>query len=204
MTAGIIDYDAGNLRSVETALAYLGVSFVTSNDPEKLKNADRLIFPGVGEAASAMQNLKQNGLHQLLKEYAGAGKPILGICLGFQVLLQHSEERGTECLGLIPNKVKKFPVIKGLKVPHMGWNEAVVKRRHPIFHGIPEGASFYFVHSYYALLEESRYVITETDYGLTFTSGIAKDTIIAFQFHPEKSGKFGLKLLENFFALEDF
>lgn len=195
----IVDYNAGNLKSVETASKYIGVEFTVSSDPEKIKNADRLVFPGVGEAKSAMEYLKNTGIGNAILDFYKKGNPLLGICLGSQIVLSASEENETECLGIIHGKVVLFPGNMGLKVPHMGWNQVKHKNRHKIFKSIPENSSFYFVHSYYPCPDDTSLVIGETDYGLKFASGIEKDNLVSFQFHPEKSGPVGLKLLENFF-----
>jgi len=201
---GIVDYKAGNLRSVELALNYLSIDFIVSDDPVKLKEVDRLVFPGVGEARSAMEVLNTTGLDHLIIDFAESGKPLLGICLGCQILMTESEERNTSCLDVFPGTVRRFPSGAGLKVPHMGWNQVWHRERHPIFDGIPDGASFYFVHSFFVDATTNDITIADTDYGNSFTSGVARDNVIAFQFHPEKSGKYGLKLLENFFKLESF
>lgn len=204
MKAGIVDYKAGNLRSVELALRHLSIDFVISDDPEKLQKVDRLVFPGVGEARSAMDMLNSSGLGQLIIDFAESGKPLLGICLGCQILMTASEERDTKCLGVFDGAVRRFSNTNGLKVPHMGWNQVWHRERHPIFTGVPDGASFYFVHSFFVDAESNDVEIADTHYGTSFTSGVAGENVIAFQFHPEKSGKHGLKLLENFFKLERF
>lgn len=200
MKVGIVDYGAGNLKSVETALAYIGADYLLSDRPEQLIHTDKLIFPGVGEARAAMAVLERTGLAEMLREYRGSGKPILGICLGCQIVLAFSEERSTVCLDLIPGRVKRFPSNATLKIPHMGWNTVSYKRDHRLFEGIPDQSSFYFVHSYYPVPEESEMILTETDYGLRFPSGICDENLVAFQFHPEKSGRYGLRLLHNFVA----
>ena len=146
MKIGVVDYEAGNLRSVETALAYLGYDFVTSDKPEVLAKSDRLVFPGVGEAASAIAVLQKRGLDQFIREYVTHG-PMIGICIGAQILFECSEERNARMLGLLPGEVKRFPPDCGVKVPHMGWNNVWHGNRHPVFDGIPDGASFYFNHS---------------------------------------------------------
>jgi glutamine amidotransferase len=195
---GVIDYGAGNLRSIETALRHLGADFFISSNPEDFKEASRLVFPGVGEAAAAMSVLEETGLGQAIREFFGTGKPILGICLGCQIVFTHSEERNTPCLGLIRGRVVRFPRRRGFKVPHMGWNQVEQRGRHPVFEGIPECSSFYFVHSYYPVPEDVGHSIGETEYGLTFTSAVCKENLLAVQFHPEKSGEKGLRLLSNF------
>ena len=195
----IVDYNAGNLKSVETASKYIGIDFTVSSDPDKIRNADRLVFPGVGEANSAMGYLKKTGIGDAILEYYKKGNPLIGICLGSQIVLSSSEENNTECLGLVEGKALLFPDNTGLKVPHMGWNQVTHKNRHEIFSGIPENSSFYFVHSYYPKPDDSSLIIGETAYGFTFASGINKDNLVSLQFHPEKSGRVGLKLLKNFF-----
>lgn len=204
MKVGIVDYNSGNLRSVELALAHLGVDYLVSQNPRMLADADRLVFPGVGEARAAMSVLAELGLDDLIKNFAASGKPLLGICLGCQILMENSEERATKCLGIFPGEVRRFESKAGFKVPHMGWNQVFHKNRHPIFSGIPDGASFYFVHSYYVQCGDEPLEIAATDYVVPFTSGVAKENVVAFQFHPEKSGKHGLKLLENFFSISEF
>ncbi len=203
MKVGVVDYKAGNLRSVELALHHLSVDFYVADAPTLLEGVDRLVFPGVGEARSAMDNLKASGFDRFIVQYVESGRPLLGICLGCQILMDESEERDTACLGVFPGSVRRFPDRRGLKVPHMGWNQVRHGGRHPVFAGIPDGASFYFVHSYYVKLDSPLIEIADTDYGGPFTSGVARGNVIAFQFHPEKSGEHGLKLLDNFFKLED-
>jgi len=197
---GVVDYKAGNLKSVDSALSHLNGDFFISDDPEKLLKCDKMIFPGVGEAYSAMEVLRCSGLGDAVKEFAASGKPLLGICLGAQIVFEHSEERKTPCLGIIPGKVKRFSPEMGLKVPHMGWN-TIEHTGIPLFSGIKQNTSFYFVHSYYidAEKEESRAALCE--YGIPFTAAAVKDNILACQFHPEKSGEAGLRLLKNFIEL---
>ena len=197
MVTGVVDYKAGNLKSIENALKNLNADFIISDDPEKLKNCDKLIFPGVGEASSAMQNLKKYGLDQLLKEYAKKGNPLLGICLGTQIILSWSEEGNTECLNIIDGKVRIFDKTMGLKIPQIGWNTVHYEKPHYLFKDIPNYSSFYFVHSYYPNVEKE-FIIGESKYGISFPSAISRDNICALQFHPEKSGRHGLKLMNNF------
>ena len=197
---GVVDYKAGNLKSVDTALSHHGADFIISDDPDQLLKCDKMIFPGVGEALSAMEVLKKSGLGEAVKAFAASGKPLLGICLGAQIVFDSSEERNTECLGMIPGEVKRFPSDMGLKVPHMGWNTI----RHndlKLFNGIKQDASFYFVHSYYIESQSADNVSATCNYGLDFTAAAVKDNILACQFHPEKSGEVGLKVLENFIKL---
>lgn len=199
----IIDYDAGNLTSVLRAVNYLGARCVVTRDLSAIRRADRVIFPGVGAAGSAMESLRRYGLDAALKDAFAAGKPILGICLGTQVILAHSEENDTPCLGLVPGRVTAFPasmVVNGerLKVPHMGWNSVKVEKPHPVLSGIRDELLFYFVHSYRPCPEDSAHVLAETVYGEPFASVIGFRNLVATQFHPEKSGEPGLSLLRNF------
>lgn len=199
---GIVDYNAGNIRSVELALLSLGVEYRISKKPSDLEDADRLVFPGVGEARFAMKELKTSGFDSFLKDWAASGKPLLGVCLGSQIIFEHSEENDTPCLGLVPGVVRRFPENfreRGLKVPHMGWNDIAFRNGGSIlFDGVPEGANFYFVHSFY-MDPTDRSIITATaDYGLPVPCAIKKGNIEAVQFHPEKSAEHGLKVLSNF------
>jgi glutamine amidotransferase len=200
----IIDYEAGNLTSVQRALNFLGQESVITSDFSKVMEAERIIFPGVGAAGKAMSDLKRLKLDQALVDSYGAGKPILGICIGTQIIMEWSEENDTECLGLIKGGVRRFKEElvdkdgKRLKVPHMGWNGVEVKRDHPLFHGVDPGSKFYFVHSYYPSPKDSGAVLGETDYGSPFASVIAEKNLFAVQFHVEKSGRPGLKILSNF------
>ncbi len=200
----IVDYRAGNLTSVARALQYLNVPCVITDRADELRRADRVIFPGVGAAGEAMRNIEEKGLAGCIREVYEAGTPLLGICLGTQVIFEYSEEDNrTPCLGIIPGGVKRFPEgmsEKGdpLKIPHMGWNRVAFMGDHPLFAGIPGNAEFYFVHSYYPAPSESSDIAGETDYGIRFASAVARRNLVAVQFHPEKSGRFGLKILENF------
>jgi len=193
----IVDYSAGNLRSVERAVARAGFEPLISGRPEDVAAADVLIVPGQGAAADTMRNLRERHLVEPIRQHIDAGRPFLGVCMGLQALLSVSEEGGEhECLGVIPGRVRRLP--KGLKVPHMGWNQVHQRRSHPAFDGIPDGTYFYFVHSYYPDPEDGSVVIGETDYGLTFTCAVAIDGLVATLFHPEKSGEAGLRFYENF------
>jgi glutamine amidotransferase len=198
----IVDYNAGNLRSVERALGRLGFPCRVTADTGEIAAAGRIVFPGVGAAGSAMRDLAKLGLDRAIREAFLSGKPILGICLGAQIVLDRSEENGTSCLGLIPGEVKRFPdSIPGagrMKIPHMGWNGIIVKRKHPVLAGIEEADEMYFVHSFYPSPAERSCVIAETDYGFLFPSVIGARNLIATQFHLEKSGNAGLKILKNF------
>ena len=198
---GIIDYDAGNLTSVETALMHLKADFIVSSDPLELKKTDKLIFPGVGEAGAAMKSLRKNGLSDFLREYKKSKKNILGICLGAQIVLTGSDEADTRCLDIVPGRALHFSCSEGCKIPHMGWNSISLEeygKKSPLYEGIPDGTSFYFVHSYYPEPEGAAKRLTMTEYGISFCSSFQFENLFAVQFHPEKSGKWGLRLLENF------
>ncbi len=193
----IIDYGAGNLRSVAKAVARLGHAAEVTSAPERVSNARAVILPGVGAARDTMASLQHLGLIEPIKRVITEGRPFLGICLGLQVLLTFSEEGGgCDCLNIVPGTVRLLP--PGLKVPQMGWNQVKQKIRHPIFEGIPDEADFYFVHSYYADPLDRALVAGETDYGVAFCSVLVKGNLVATQFHPEKSGDVGLRFLENF------
>lgn len=201
MRAAVIDYRAGNLRSVETALRHLGADFRITERPEEVLRADRLIVPGVGEARAAMEVLEPGGLAAAVREFVASGRPTLGICLGTQVIFERSEERDTPCLGILPGVVRRFPPglrAAGLKVPHMGWNRVFARGAHPLLAGVPDGSYFYFVHSYYPQPADQAMVLAECEYGLRFAAGVGRGNLAAFQFHPEKSGEPGLRLLANF------
>jgi len=200
----ILDYQAGNLTSVKRALDHLGYKCFITSDPEMVLKASRLIFPGVGAAGSAMANLKRLGLDEALKEFFRLGRPMLGICLGIQIIFEETQEDGVKGLGLLKGKVVRFPQplygMEGerLKVPHMGWNSVKKVREHPLFEGIEEDHEFYFVHSFFPVPEDREVIIGVTEYGVEFVSVVAKFNLWAVQFHPEKSGRPGLKMLENF------
>ena len=200
MTTGldivVIDYDSGNLRSVAKALETVGVSPTVTGDPEAVPTADALILPGVGSGPAAMDALRQRGLVEPLRDFAASGKPFLGVCLGLQLLLDHTEEGDAPCLGIVPGTVKRLP--PGLKVPHMGWNSVELRQEHPMLDGIPQGNYFYFVHSYYAAPAEETGVAGITEYSVPFCSVYARDNLVATQFHPEKSGGVGLSFYRNF------
>ena len=203
----IIDYDAGNLTSVARALTYLGHKNEITADPETIRRAERVIFPGVGAAKATMQALQKRGLDQGLTDFYRTGKPMLGICIGIQILFEHSEEEDATCLNLLPGRVKKIPATPTQtenpirKVPQIGWNEVQQTRPHPIFEGVPNPAHFYFVNSYYPEPEREEIIIGKTEYGLQFCSAIAHENLIATQFHLEKSGRVGLRMLNNFLHL---
>jgi glutamine amidotransferase len=197
MAVAIIDYGAGNLRSVQKAVERAGYSAVVTDDSSLIRSAPAVILPGVGAAADTMRNLREHGLEDLVRSVIAAGTPFLGVCMGLQALLTLSEEDGEQrCLGVIQGTVRRLP--GGQKVPHMGWNEVRQIRPHPIFRGIPDRSYFYFVHSYYADPDERAMVIGETEYGVPFASAVARGNLLATQFHPEKSGELGLRIYANF------
>ena len=197
----IIDYKAGNLTSVQLAFEHIGVGVCITQSPDERLSAERIVFPGVGAARSAMDNLRDLGLVEPLKQVVADGVPFLGICIGMQLLFDSSEENdGTECLGLLSGTVKHFQTSDPLcKIPQMGWNTVKIANEHPVFDGIEDQSEFYFVHSYYPSPADKDVMIGQTDYaGAIFASAAGKDNIVAMQFHPERSGRIGLKLLENF------
>ena len=199
----IIDYNAGNITSVARALLNIGREFVITDDTRKLEAASHVIFPGVGAAGEAMDYLRQKNLVAWIKTCFESGKPLMGICLGTQIILDSSEENDTRCIGLVPGSTKRFPdhlsdTGRALKIPHMGWNSVSFKRPHPVFADIPTEAEFYFVHSYYPSPSDETAVLGATDYGMIFCSVLAVKNLVAMQFHPEKSGRPGLQILQNF------
>jgi len=195
----IIDYEAGNLTSVKRALDYLEIPSVITPDPEVICRAERVIFPGVGHAASAMKTLTQRGLDIALKETFNAGTPIMGICLGTQIILSHSDEGNTVCLGLINGNCPKFSLKdKSLKIPHMGWDSISVVQPHPVLRSLQTGDELYFVHSFYPLPNDTTAVLAYCEYEISFPAIIGNKNLIATQFHPEKSGPAGLKILKSF------
>src|SRR5262249_41205354 len=195
---GIIDYGVGNLRSVEKALAAVGADAKISSDADELYRADALLLPGVGAFGDAMRSLKGHGFDELIIGAARTGKPILGVCLGYQLLFDESEEFGLNCgLGLLPGRVGRVSE-SDLRVPHIGWNCVCRLRPHPILEGVEDGSFFYFVHSFYVAPASSEDAIAATDYGLEFASAAGRDNIVGVQFHPEKSQHVGLQLLKNF------
>ena len=195
----VLDYDAGNLRSVARAVAHVDASPVISADPADIDRAAGVILPGVGAAADTMKNLRNRGLVGPIREYIAAGRPFLGVCMGLQALFEWSEEGGhEECLGVFPGTIRHFEPGEGRKVPHMGWNTVEWLRDHPIADGIPSGSAFYFVHSYYPEAGDPALALGNTEYGVTFPSVVARDNVVATQFHPEKSSTHGLRLYENF------
>ena len=195
----IVDYQAGNLRSVQKALEKFGARSVITSDPEQIRSADAMIFPGQGANDSSMRHLRSSGLVDPIKEFVQNGKLFLGICLGLQLILEGSDEGIEPGLGLVDGWVRHLPA--GHKIPHMGWNTVNFRIDHPIFSGIPENSYFYFVHSYYADPEDKTLVSGTTMYGVDFCSAIGSDNLVAVQFHPEKSGDTGLILYRNFVDL---
>jgi glutamine amidotransferase len=202
----IIDYKAGNLTSVQRALEFLGRPSIITHVPSEVAEAERVIFPGVGAAGQAMADLKEMGLDRALLDSFREGKPILGICLGTQIVMEWSDENRTDCMGLIKGRVIRFPenLSDGrgnrLKVPHMGWNRVNFKKDHPVLRGIDPECEFYFVHAYYPVPSDPEQVLGETSHGVDFASILNNQNLVAVQFHPEKSGRGGLTLLSNFCA----
>lgn len=193
----IVDYGAGNLRSVSKAIERLGYLARVTDSAQDVQTADAVILPGVGAAGDAMASLRRLELIAPIRQAIDSGRPFLGVCLGLQVLLTGSEEGGwQDCLDVIPGTVRRLP--DGLKVPHMGWNQVKRKMPHPVLEGIPDNANFYFVHSYYVDIEQKELIAGETEYGVKFCSMVAKDNLVATQFHPEKSSDLGLRLYDNF------
>ena len=198
----VIDYDAGNLKSVEKALIFLGETPVITRDREELLAADKVILPGVGAFGDAMDRLHQYGRVDVIKEVVKKGTPFLGICLGLQLMFESSEESpGVEGLGLLPGKILKIPETPGMKVPHMGWNSLKIDPNSRLFKGIPDGNYVYFVHSYYLKAGSEDIVAATTEYGTHIHAAVEKGNLYAFKFHPEKSSHTGLKILENFMRL---
>ncbi|WP_394525155.1 imidazole glycerol phosphate synthase subunit HisH [Lacrimispora sp. JR3] len=198
----IIDYDAGNLKSVEKALVSLGEKPVISRDKDTILSADHVILPGVGAFGDAMEKLRQYGLVDVIRQVVSNGTPFLGICLGLQLFFESSEESlGGKGLGLLPGRIVKFPDTPGLKVPHMGWNCLTIKPEAKLFKGIESGSYVYFVHSYYLEAGQQSDVAASSEYGLTFGASVERGNLFACQFHPEKSGDTGLKILKNFTQL---
>ncbi len=205
----VIDYGMGNLRSVAKAFESVGADVIVSSEPEDILKADSVVLPGVGAFRDCMENLEEKKLDRVVRESIHSGKPFLGICLGLQLLFEESVEFGrVRGLGILPGKVVRFkpqPAQPGnrdaLKVPHMGWNAVSIKKRQPLFESAPEDPYFYFVHSFYVVPDDPEVIATTTHYGIEFVSGIQHNNIYAFQFHPEKSQKLGLSILEKFAQL---
>jgi glutamine amidotransferase len=199
MKLTIVDYNGGNLRSVQRACQAVGIESDFTQDPEVVRRAERLIFPGVGNAQTAMETLLHLGLDQALREALARGTPVLGICVGAQLILDSSEESQIPCLGLLPGKTVRFRLADpSLKIPHIGWNEVKRANTHVLLENLKPGDEFYFVHSFFPKPEDSNAVFATADYGGDFCCALGKDNLFATQFHPEKSGKLGLSLLERF------
>ena len=199
----IIDYDAGNIKSVEKALLFLGQEVKVTGDKETILSADKVILPGVGAFGDAMATIRERGLESVIRHVADSGTPFLGICLGLQLLFERSDEApGTEGLGILKGEILKIPEKDGLKIPHMGWNSLHLQNDGRLFRGIPEDTYVYFVHSYYLQAEEQEIVRAVTEYGTCIHASVEKGNVFGCQFHPEKSGAMGLKILENFAKLE--
>ncbi len=203
----IIDYEGGNLTSVQRAVRHLGFDADITQDPRVIQQADRLIFPGVGAAGASMDVLNRTGLTDVVKsEVLEKKKPFLAICIGIQILFERSDEDNTSCLSIIQGQVHRFPETspqnERLKIPHIGWNQVYQVQPHPIFAGIPDGTECYFVNSYYCQPADPSIVIGETEYGVRFACAVAQENIVATQFHLEKSGVAGLKMLRNFLTWE--
>jgi glutamine amidotransferase len=197
----IIDYQAGNLTSVRLALDALGAKSCVTADPELVRRAKRVVLPGVGAVGSAMRSLQASGLAEALRAAVAAGTPLLGVCLGMQLLFERSEEDGgTAALGILPGRVRRFaPTDPRVKIPHMGWNAVVRARPHPLLAGIPDAAEFYFVHSYYCAPAAAELGVAHTEYaGIQFACAVGRGNVFATQFHPERSGRIGLRIYESF------
>ena len=207
-SVAVIDYGMGNLHSVSKALEKVGegVDIKVTADAETILSADRVVLPGVGAMRDCMGEINRLGLDKVIKEFIESGKPLLGVCVGMQALLESSEENGgVECLGILPGKVENFADVlneiktpEKLKIPHMGWNQVHQETEHPMWKNIAQDARFYFVHSYYAQPGNPDLIAASTSYGITFTSAVTKDNVFAVQFHPEKSQHAGLALYANF------
>ncbi len=197
----IVDYGAGNLRSVERAVTHAGVEPLVTAMPDALADARAVIVPGVGAAEDTMSHLRGGGLDGPILEYIASGRPFLGVCMGMQALFDYSEEGGRhDCLGVLPGRITRFP--RGMTVPHMGWNTVHLDVEHPVFDGIAQDSFFYFVHSYYPYPDDQAVVIGRTEYeGVTFPAVVGRGNVVATQFHPEKSGRDGLRLYANFLRL---
>ena len=198
----IIDYEAGNLRSVEYAFRYVGADCQVTQDPAVIAAADKVVFPGVGAAGSCMHNLRRLGMDKALLAALDSGKKVLAICVGMQLLFEQSQEDGgVDCLGVFKGTVDRFtfPLEERVKIPHMGWNAVNFVCEHPVVKDIPAASEYYFVHSYYVSGNAEDVLLSNTEYaGKVFTSAVARDNLVATQFHPEKSGKVGLQLIRNF------
>ena len=197
----VVDYRAGNVRSVERALQRFGADARITSDASLIERADGVVFPGQGACDSSMAELRRRRLVEPIREYIASGRPFLGVCLGLQLLLDRSEEGDEPCLGVIPGTVRRFPRELGLKVPHMGWNRVKLTQSPAMLRGVPDGSYFYFVHGYYVDPELDGVVASTTSYGVEFCSSAAWDNVLGVQFHPEKSGDVGLGVYRNFVEL---
>ena len=199
----IIDYDAGNIRSVEKALKFLGQDVKITRDPEEILSAEKVILPGVGAFGDAMGKLKEYGLDQVIRKTAGKGTPFLGICLGLQLLFERSDEApGVEGLGILKGEILRLPEKEGYKIPHMGWNSLELVHNGRLFRDLPEDPYVYFVHSYYLKAADEAIVKARTEYTTAIDASVEQGNVFACQFHPEKSSETGLKILKNFVELE--
>lgn len=199
----IIDYDAGNIRSVEKALKFLGQDVKITRDPEEILSAEKVILPGVGAFGDAMGKLKEYGLDQVIRKTAGKGTPFLGICLGLQLLFERSDEApGVEGLGILKGEILRLPEKEGYKIPHMGWNSLGLIHNGRLFRDLPEDPYVYFVHSYYLKAADETIVKARTEYTTAIDASVEQGNVFACQFHPEKSSETGLKILKNFVELE--
>lgn len=202
VTITVIDYGIGNLRSVTKALEFLGCQVTLTSDPNEVMRANKLVLPGVGAFGAGMRNLTQLGLVDAIRDAVQRGTPLLGICLGLQLLFDESEEMGRhEGLKLVRGKVVRFPETNNIRIPHMGWNALKIRKSEPLFKGVPDGAMVYFVHSYFPVPDDNSVIAATTEHGVEFVSAIAIDNIFGTQFHPEKSSKVGLQILRNFVVL---
>ncbi len=198
----VIDYGAGNLKSVKNALDHLGAANMRASTAKEILLADAVILPGVGEFGTAMAELERRGIKEAVIEAAGSGRPLLGICLGMQLLFEAGEEsRGAKGLGILPGRVPRFPAEMGLKIPHMGWNSVMPLKENRLLDGLPEGSYMYFVHSFYVKAAERADVSAISEYGLIFDAAVGRGNIFGCQFHPEKSGAAGLVILKNFIEI---
>lgn len=198
----VIDYDAGNIKSVEKALVHLGQEVKITDNAQEILSADKVVLPGVGAFGDAMDNLKRRGLDAVIRQAAGKGTPFLGICLGLQLLFERSGEApGVEGLGILPGEILKIPAKEGLKIPHMGWNSLHLEHEGRLFQNVPEQSYVYFVHSYYLKAGEEEIVKASAEYGVHIHASVEKGNVFACQFHPEKSSDVGLQILKNFVEL---
>lgn len=198
----VIDYDAGNIKSVEKAMALLGQQVEVTREPELIRSADKVILPGVGSFGDAMGKIRQYGLDEVIRQVVEEGIPFLGICLGLQLLFERSDEApGVSGLGILKGEILRIPDTSGLKIPHIGWNSLEFPREGRLFRGLPEESYVYFVHSYYLKAADEKIVTAAAEYGVKIHASVEKDCVFACQFHPEKSGDAGLQILQNFVEL---